>query len=171
MEKYYTYIGESTHISTYFAKVDLNLPEWQSYMGWNASIIPLESVLLEDTLARVHSKLPIEGAAVLKMEPHTCYKWHIDTERGCSINMLLHHTNSLCLFGKEINSENLAIRELNYNYNEFYLFNTREPHTVINFDGMRYLFSVKFKDFVDYNTAKSVLCQNAFENNTFSKLI
>jgi hypothetical protein len=171
MDKYYTYIGDSNHIAKYFAQVDLDLPEWQSYMGWNASIIPLESVLLEDTLAKVNNILPIKGAAVLKMEPHTCYKWHVDTGRGCSINMLLRHTDSLCLFGKEINTQNLDITKLNYDYNKFYLFNTREPHTVINFDGMRYLFSVQFEDFVDYNTAKSVLVSNSYESNIYSRRI
>lgn len=137
-------VGESEYISTYFKGIDLNSPIWQTYMGWESSIIPMEAVLLEPVLSELNTKFPIEGAAVLKMNPMQCYKWHRDSDRRCSVNMLLENRDSVCLFGEDIDGTSLTIKKLDYKVNTLYLLNTQQPHTVINYEGMRYMFTVKF---------------------------
>lgn len=89
------------------------------------------------------------------MLPNTCYNWHIDTERSVGINMLLSDVNSKCLFSENPNSVVSEFEELVYEPNTYYIFNTQKPHSVLNFEGDRYLFSVEF-----LGASKSIGFQN-----------
>lgn len=119
---------------------------WQMHIGWQATLFPNELALREPVLQQIHDEFAINRMAILKTPPLHNYLWHVDDDRGVTVNMLLAHDHlSHCLFGQPVNSDNFKFLELRYQPNTLYVFNTRFPHTVINFDRHRYLFSVEFK--------------------------
>jgi hypothetical protein len=147
----------SLFINDYF-KSSIEKHDWQVYRGWNATAMPTEETInKEPVLKALDEKFKIAHFGILRMEPNRFYKWHVDGERGASINMLLNcDAYSYCLFG-DPNYENITQTEfikLEYQPNTFYIFNTQWPHCVINFDKPRYLFTVMFeqtKESLSYN--------------------
>jgi hypothetical protein len=140
--------GLSVYINDYF-KSSINGHNWQVYRGWNATAMPLDTTLSnEPVLQALDKQFKIAHFGILRMEPNNFYKWHVDGERGVSINMLLTcDSPSYCLFGDK-DYENITQTEfikLEYQPNTFYIFNTQWPHSVINFDKPRYLFTVMFE--------------------------
>jgi hypothetical protein len=99
----------------------------------------------EPLLARINQQFPIEKCGIMKMDPCTTYDWHTDETRGVCINWLIEHTSSFCLFGESIDEYNLSVIRVPYEANKFFLFNNQIPHTVTNFEGNRYLFTVVFE--------------------------
>lgn len=98
----------------------------------------------ESLLSKINKNFPIEKCGLLRMDPYTCYDWHTDVTRGVCINWLVEHQNSYCLFGEKIDDINLNIIRIPYESNKFFLFNNQIPHTVTNFEGHRYMFTVVF---------------------------
>ena len=95
--------------------------------------------------AKINEQFPINRAAVLMSEPYQNYEWHTDQYRGTCINMLLSYDHvSHCLFGIKKNETNVYFHELKYEPSTFYIFNNQFPHSVINFEKPRYLFSLEF---------------------------
>ena len=64
--------------------------------------------------------------------------------------------NSHTLFGHQRDSLNKDVIELEYEPETFYLFNNQVPHTVINLDGPRYLFSLYFDQEKDYLSLRNL---------------
>jgi hypothetical protein len=123
---------------------------WYPYIGWDVNLVPREVILEEPILSAINKKFIINRAAVLMSEPYQNYEWHTDQYRGVCINMLLSHDHmSHCLFGTRKNETNVYFHELKYQPSTFYIFNNQFPHSVINFDKPRYLFSLEFVDSVD----------------------
>ena len=91
------------------------------------------------------SKLPPGTARIFKMSPYTCYKWHVDSKRGCAINLLLSGQDSHCYFGKHLNNNVLEYQELKYAKDTYYLFNTEHLHTIINGSTDRYVLSLGYE--------------------------
>ena len=139
--------------------------QWLLYHGFNTLPIPNNIVLKEPFLNKINSKFKIKQAGILLIEENSFYKWHIDGLRGVGINMLLSHVNSHCLFTEhDYDKKSQAkIVELEYKQDTFYIFNTQHPHTVINFNGPRYMFSVEFeqdKTLLTYDNVKNWVQQN-----------
>ena len=88
--------------------------------------------------------------AILKMERMTWYNWHVDTVRQCSINMLISGEDSQCFFGEKVNSNVMALTELIYKPNTYYLLNTQTQHAVLNRNNMRYMLSIGFDSRTTY---------------------
>jgi len=123
---------------------------WYPYIGWDVNLVPRDLLLEEPILAKINEKFTINRAAVLKSDPYQNYEWHTDQYRGVCINMLLSHDHtSHCLFGVKKDETNVYFHELKYEPSTFYLFNNQFPHSVINFDKPRYLFSLEFADTAD----------------------
>jgi hypothetical protein len=109
----------------------------------------------EPVLSQIHNQFPIEKCGIMKMLPYTSYDWHTDETRGVCINWLIEHTDSHCLFGEKIDDYNLNIIRIPYESNKFFLFNNQILHTVTNFEGNRYVFTIVFekqKDDLCYKT-------------------
>jgi hypothetical protein len=53
---------------------------------------------------------------------------------------------SNCLFSIDNKNITFNFLELNYKPHTYYAFNTKEPHSVVNLDKPRYLFSLEFND-------------------------
>jgi hypothetical protein len=103
----------------------------------------------ESVLKSIDQSFSIEGVYVLKLSPDRVYNWHVDTDRGVSINLLLNEKHeSFCLFGSEVDGcpTQLDILKLEYQPETFYLFNTQSLHSVTNFKYDRFLLSVVFQD-------------------------
>jgi len=118
---------------------------WYPYIGWDVSLFPQDFLLKEPVFEKLNQKFPIKRAAILRSDPYQNYEWHTDQYRGVCINMLLSFDHvSHCLFGVRKNATNVYFHELKYKPDTFYLFNNQFPHTIINFDNPRYLFSLEF---------------------------
>lgn len=115
--------------------------EWFTYFYFDTLVIP-DNILNEDPFFKT---LPPHKAGILRMPLNTCYDWHVDDERGWTINMLLAPAKSHCLFGSK-EGQSFPFIELNYEPGYYYAFNTQVPHTVFNFDETRYLLSIQFDD-------------------------
>ena len=118
------------------------------YFGWAGYPVPKSVWSKENVLEKINAQFPIMFAGFVMMGPNRQYHWHTDVERGATINMLMTHDHvSYSMFGekdKENDAQN-HILTIDYVRDTFYLFNTKKPHTVINFEQPRYLFSIKFK--------------------------
>ncbi len=112
------------------------------YYGFHAIEIKKSIWKREPLLELVNEKFPIMMCGILKVKANSIYDWHVDTERGVCINMLLSFDHlSECIFSHQKN-----ITELKYKPNKFYLFNNQILHKVKNFDAPRYLFSLQFQE-------------------------
>ena len=119
-------------------------PSWSQYYNFIATSVPHEILRLDSFFVNLASKRAFH-AGILRMEPNTCYNWHVDTDRKVGLNMLLSDDgDSRCLF---LNGEPGVVfktQELAYQPDTYYVFNTQVPHVVFNTTKPRYLFSVEF---------------------------
>ena len=119
--------------------------KWAPYYNFMALQVPAEILDEEPLLVELAKKRKFH-AGLLRMDPNTCYNWHVDTDRQASLNMLvLDDGNRKCIFAREYGIV-MPITELKYKEFTYYAFNTQIPHTVYNFSEPRYLFSLEFLD-------------------------
>jgi hypothetical protein len=95
----------------------------------------------------------------LKFDPMTCYDWHTDIARNCSINFLLNDPeDSLTLFREYLFGINYKIIRLKYDLFQPTLLNVKAPHCVINYSQeTRYVLTVGFTLDVSYMDVKRFL--------------
>lgn len=95
----------------------------------------------------------------LKFDAMTCYDWHTDMARNCSINFLLNDPeDSLTLFREPLAGINYQITRLKYNLFEPTLLDVKKTHCVINFSPeVRYVLTVGFTLDVTYDQVKQFL--------------
>ena len=147
-------IGKSKVINDYFQKVKDDL-EFNFYYNFLISPIPNELMEEEEVLKELNKEFPVRHMGISKFCPFTHHKWHQDTDRGVTVNMLLQSQRSQVLFGHpqemgenyEKFGKNGTINfvELNYEPETFYLFNAQINHSIFNFEGDRYLFTLEFE--------------------------
>lgn len=142
---YYKELGSSTHILPYF-EVNNTKFKYSDYYGFSVSELPLDLILQESVLQNINKIHKIKSGGIIKLYPNRCYKWHTDSVRGVCVNMLLHHEESFVLFGNNVSEDQFDITRLDYNLGNFYLFNNQCMHTVINFTGTRYMFTLEFEE-------------------------
>ena len=153
MKPYYE-IGRKSTIKDALFDFAITPSEWIKYYNFDAKVVPQE-ILVEDDFFKWLFQRYSFIAGILRLDPYTCYDWHVDTRRGVGINMLLTPmTRSFCAFKFDPDQLVFRIDELKYKPNTYYLFNTQVPHTVYNFETTRYLFSIEFakdKDELSFN--------------------
>lgn len=120
--------------------------DWVKYHEFDTLIVPHDILAAEPFFAR----LPPFVGGILRMAPNTCYTWHVDGKRKGTVNMLLHHNESHCLFALQ-EGVYFPTVELPYEMGHYYAFNTQVPHTVFNMGGYRYLFSIEFARPLEYD--------------------
>ena len=147
---YSSFKNKSTELQDYFDHEFMpNLKKYSPvrYFGWSGYPVPASITRKENVLSEVDTKFKIMFSGFVMMGPNRQYHWHTDVERGVTINMLMTHNHtSYSLFGekdKDNDAQN-HILTVDYEPNTFYLFNTKRPHTIINFEEPRFLFTVKF---------------------------
>lgn len=117
---------------------------WHLYYNFDAARLPVEIAIKEPLLMwLLHNNFDFH-VGVLKLPSNTCYRWHVDTDRLVGINMLLADNGSKCLFAENTEGVSFPIVELAYKPNKYYVFNTKQQHTIFNFAETRYLLSVEF---------------------------
>jgi hypothetical protein len=122
----------------------MNSPKWTQYYNFMAVQVPREILQLDSFLVGLAGKRTFH-AGVLRMEPNTCYNWHVDTDRKVGLNMLLSDDgSSRCLFLDGEPGVVFKTQELKYAPDTYYAFNTQVPHMVLNTTEPRYLLSVEF---------------------------
>lgn len=124
---------------------------WVKYHEFDTLIVP-HSILAQEPFFR---RFPPFIAGILRMAPNTCYTWHTDGKRLGAVNMLLEHTESHCLFALE-DGVYFPVERLPYEVGHYVAFNTQVPHTVINLDGPRYLFSIEFARPIEYGSLVTI---------------
>ena len=144
--------GKSTVVSSRWQEA-LN-QNWMDYWGWAVTPVSQEIWKQEKLLCVINEKFKFEKIGLLRVSPYFNYNWHVDTNRGCSINMLLSQGKCNTFFAKPSSNDyrikdgvyNSRFIELNYEFNTFYAFNPQQPHCVYNFEETRYLFSCEFSE-------------------------
>lgn len=145
--EYYYEIPTVSTISSALMEVMRNdtIPFTNAY-AWNGKEIPTSLLVTDPFLASLMRVYPFR-AGVICMDADTCYRWHVDTDRGLALNMLLSpSSNSFCAFRplQATEERNHPILKLNYKPDTYYLLNVKQYHTVFNFDKPRYLFTAQF---------------------------
>lgn len=132
-------------------------------IGW----MDVEQVLkCNQFLSEVNQYMPIKRSGVIRMVPMQYYSLHTDANRGVSVNMLIQNEHSHCMF-MDSTPTRTQMLELEYQIGVLYLFNTQIPHTVLNFSGIRYLFTIEFqepKHMLSFNRALRYI--KSFQKNT-----
>jgi hypothetical protein len=122
----------------------LDSHSWTQYYNFRAVPVPSE-ILWEDPFMGNLAEKRAFHAGILRMEPNTCYNWHVDTDRKVGLNMLLSDDgDSRCLFLDGEPGVVFKTQELSYQPDTYYVFNTQVPHMVLNTTRLRYLFSLEF---------------------------
>jgi hypothetical protein len=131
---------------------------WVPYYNFKALLLSPHFVHQDKLLRDLATKREYM-AGLLEMPASTSYNWHVDTDRHCGLNMLVYDDGeSRCLFAPDGIQVVMPFVELKYEPNTFYAFNTKLPHSVLNFTKNRYMFSLEFigKDYgLTYETLLS----------------
>jgi hypothetical protein len=124
-----------------------NVPEdsWVRYYNFDVLFLTKEFIE-QDKFFKDLSKDFSYTACIVKMDANSCYNWHTDTKRQCSVNMLIDGYRSHCVFSPDPEDVNISVLELNYQPNTYYAFDTQTPHMILNLDNPRYLLSLEFTD-------------------------
>jgi hypothetical protein len=124
---------------------DAEPTSWFDYFGFTSLQIDTATVLAtSDILSELNSRIKIQYTGITKMKPAEHYRLHTDSVRGVSINMLIQHHQSQCMFVGDLQKGPYI--ELCYEPGVLYVFNSQIPHTVINLSENRYMFSIQFQE-------------------------
>lgn len=146
LSRCYLKLCECTVIQQYFEE-NLEKFQYNDYYGFKAHLFPLDIIFFEPLLTKINQRYKIARVGIIKVERNHSYRWHQDSNRGVSINMLLTpDIESFTLFSdcNDVSVDQFEIARLNYEPRTFYLFNNQMMHCVINFDRPRYLFTTEF---------------------------
>ena len=152
---YYFEIPEESQVSEIMHLRAITAPKdsWINYYNFKALEVKSDWVI-DPWWEYLHKVHPFK-AGIIKLEANTYYDWHIDTDRGVGVNMLLNNWDrSHCMFnpnlkrGTNVAHGNVKDKfiELNYEPQKYYLFNAQVAHTVYNFEETRYLLSIDFEE-------------------------
>ena len=123
--------------------------EYIEYYGFDVLQVPDEIISRDKQLAALRKRHPFT-AGITRMQPYTVYNWHTDDNRHGTINMMIAHTNSHCLFTTNAEARVSDTKELVYQYKTYYIFNTQASHMVANLEEERFVFTLEFRDKVTY---------------------
>jgi hypothetical protein len=144
MNTAYTPVPVESTIASDLLQYALNSPSWTQYYNFMAAPVPGDLLQLDSFIGKLAEKRAFH-AGILRMEPNTCYNWHVDTDRKVGLNMLLSDDGgSRCLFLDGEPGVVFKTHELDYQSDTYYVFNTQVPHMVLNTTRPRYLFSLEF---------------------------
>ena len=150
MTEFYKKLKEKSSAISLRWKEALN-QQWMYYYGFEVTPLSSEIWKQERSLHELNEKFKFEKVGLIRIPPYFNYNWHQDTNRGCSINMLLSHEKSYTFFSDPTSDTfqlpegvNSHFIELDYEPNTFYAFNSQRLHCVFNFEKPRYLFSCEF---------------------------
>ena len=126
---------------------DSELPWHSSAITYDFKLIKMSMTYVEnnETLSAIYDKFKF-STYIFKLPANYNYNWHIDSDRGLSINMPLNnHINShTCFLTDDSLGSSNKFHRLDWDPGYFYLFNTQRMHSVLNLNEDRYFFSMTF---------------------------
>ena len=153
MEPYYLKLAPTSTIVELLSHTCIRDDNWVDLRKTGGTLVkktPHKAIIEQDLFLREHvlPRTP-QGqwetvAHIFLMEPYTHYTMHTDSNRGCSINLLINpEAASVCYFKSSEETKFMhSICELKYQANTYYLFNSGEPHAITNLGQRRYLLSL-----------------------------
>lgn len=144
MNELFTVLDKKSEILEDIQSIIQDENDWQPYYNFMAKQIPDEVVQKDSFLKALYAKEPFM-AGITKMNPATVYDWHTDSRRGVTINMLVDAGFCMTLYTTSEPNYVRPIRPVEYKPEHYHLFNTQIPHSVLNFDRPRYLFTIEFQ--------------------------
>jgi len=152
---YYFEIPKESAVSEmmYLRAITARKESWIDYYNFKA-LVATDDWVVDPWWKYLYRAHPFK-AGIIKLEANTYYDWHVDTDRGVGVNMLLNNWDtSHCMFnpglkrGESVEFGNVTGKfiELKYKPRRYYLFNTQMAHTVYNFEETRYLLSIDFEE-------------------------
>lgn len=114
---------------------------FQMYREWWTRPVPDKVVKKDPFMSFLRWDLE-SRFGIMRLAPQHAYKWHVDKKRSGTINMLIKHNNSLSMFSPTLELSG-PICVVPYNIGGYFLFNTQEPHQVVNFNGFRYVLTTE----------------------------
>ena len=135
-----------------------DLSSWQVINEFDVLRLPVDLFLNQPKIMRVLDHFGSkERLSIFRLQPWYNYSWHIDTNRGCSLNMLLSGWHSVSMFGAMINFRHYhRLACVDYPVDGFVALNTHRWHSIVNFAETRYVLSIgidirySFAELVDY---------------------
>jgi len=136
----------SESVMKYLTKERIEKIQWYDLPGYNGSEIPMPVLKKEPFLQAVNDKFGLTGCALLRWPSKTAYFWHNDSDRNSTINMVINSgTHSHTMFGEKKSEFHMEIEELVYEPGFFYIFNTQQPHEMINLGEDRFLLTTRIE--------------------------
>lgn len=118
--------------------------KWYTKNAFDVAPVPMFIVETDQTICSLIDRFKAQPV-ILKMNPMTFYRFHIDEFRHAALNLLVDGWDSETFYGEATDNEELmSISKLEYEADSMYLLNTRLPHCVINRQNHRYVFSLGF---------------------------
>lgn len=134
----------STSVVKYYTTERIAKLDWYDLPGYQGIEVPRQVLLKESFFQDLDKEFGLAGAALLKWPSMISYFWHEDGDRNATINMQISYDgHSHTLFGDKKSDWHMEIEELVYEPGYFYLFNTQQPHEMINLGTERYLFTTR----------------------------
>ena len=140
--------------------------KWFNAYSFDILNIPDDIALKDPLIQSIHKKFPVKSyytkPVCLRMGPNILYKLHEDTVRLAAINMLITGWDSHSFYGtpKEGSEDMFHINRVIYEPKSYYLFNTKELHSVLNFDEPRIVFSLGFNPPATYQEVLDYIVDN-----------
>ena len=155
---YYSTIAvKSDGLFDYLLDISYNKLNWTEHFGFDLYRLNPDWIIKDSGLNAIHNLYPISEIGLLRIPPNSSYAWHTDEYRLATVNMLIRDKHSLCLFGKAKEEYYVDMVQLKYKPYTYYLLNTQEFHSVVNFQEYRYAFSLYFEDELNYQDIKRKL--------------
>lgn len=139
--------------------------EWVPYVYFSKDFKTNHSQRLVEQdffLKALHKKYKGTELHLYKFPSMTFYTWHKDKKIGCSLNMVLDDYDSNTIFMPEPKKDLInSITNLNYEKENWYLFNSQILHSVVNLDVKdRILLTFTFPLTVSFENVKSYITEN-----------
>lgn len=122
---------------------------WKPYFYiYDSENNPIPSGFYDDPLIRKVKNIFGGYFSFYKVPARTVYRWHKDYKSKCCFNLVFKKYHSHTLFSTDCPYDQVDhIEELEYEPNQWYLFNTQIKHMVVNLDAEdRYLVTYRFRD-------------------------
>jgi len=146
-------IGDASSVEDYFHTNKDKIEFYQYLPTFDVQRLhPVDEKLKNDfitnneTLTKINNVLKFDYCMIIEMAERSWVNWHIDSPRkGPVLNLLLTpNVKSHSLFVPELyNSRNIV--ECVYPPHQFVLYNTDIIHSVLTFNGPRYIFHITFE--------------------------
>lgn len=151
MERFYKLKNKTTILPALKSLIANTSTSWYHKNAFDIAMVPKSITETDPTVTKLIERFNAQPV-ILKMNPMTFYRFHVDEFRNAALNLLVDGWDSETFYGEPTDNEELtALTALTYEQEYFFLLNTGKPHCVINRNNPRYVFSLGFNDPLTYD--------------------